>query len=254
MTTPALANGRLYVGTDDGRLLTFATACASADRVCHPMGSTRVGIDGISSAPVAAGGDVYVISDRLYDLPASCAGAGPCAPRWSAPIGPFAGQPVAGDGWVYVTNDQRLLAFRTSCGNGGATCRPDWTFAAEDRSTLSTPAVANGIVYVAGSRLYALPSDCARDGGRCPPLWRSRGAVAATAAPVVANGLVFLSSSGRVVAFAERCLSASARCSPVWVSGPLEPDLSAPAIGPNGVFVMGASGTLYAFAVRPSSG
>jgi outer membrane protein assembly factor BamB len=254
MTTPVLANGRLYVGTDDGRLLTFAMTCASADRTCPPVGSTRVGIGGISATPVAAGGDVYVVSDRLYDLPASCAGAGLCAPRWSAPIGPFASQPVAGDGSVYLTNDERLLAFRTSCGNGGATCRPDWTFAAEDRSALSPPAVANGIVYVAGSHLYALPSGCARDGGSCAPLWRSRVAVPASTAPAVANGLVFLSSGGRVVAFADGCRSASATCSPVWVSGRLEPELSAPAIGPSGVFVMGASGTLYAFVVGPSSG
>jgi hypothetical protein len=49
--------------------------------------------------------------------------------------------------------------------------------------------------------------------------------------------------------FAQICRTPSRICPPLWTSRPLENGLSGLAIGPHGIFVVGDSGTLYAFRV-----
>jgi outer membrane protein assembly factor BamB len=253
MTPPAASDSRVYVGTDDGRVLAFGTSCDSPSGTCQPFWSSQADSEPIQFAPAVDGDNVYVVAQRLYDLPAACAARGPCRPRWSAPIGAFAQAPVASGGWVYLSEGDRLLAFRASCSRGGGTCKPAWTFEPHDGSFLSQPAVGNGMVYVAGARLYALPAICGEGGPACTPVWTGVISTShSTTPPVLGDGLVFSVSSTRIVAFPEQCRSGGHTCHPAWVSPALEPALSAPGIGPTAVFVVGPSGTLYAFEIPRS--
>jgi outer membrane protein assembly factor BamB len=65
-SSPAVANGVVYVGSDDGRLYAFgAGGCGAA--TCAPLWSYATG-SAVRSSPAVANGMVYVGSDdgRLY--------------------------------------------------------------------------------------------------------------------------------------------------------------------------------------------
>ena len=63
-SSPAVANGVVFVGSDDQRLYGFATndaadVCSGAPRVCVPVWVGAIG-GTVSSSPAAVAGDVYV--------------------------------------------------------------------------------------------------------------------------------------------------------------------------------------------------
>jgi outer membrane protein assembly factor BamB len=243
VTSPVVAGGLVYVGTDDGRVLAFSPRCRAQHRTCGPVSSVRAGTGAIEFTPAIDGGQSYVVaSGRLLDVPTSCRRPR-CGPRWSADVGVFPSAPAAADGWSYISTGRRLLAFRAAgCKRTAPSCAPAWTFASV--ASLSPPTAENGMVFVAGSHLYALTADCPSSGG-CAPVWSSDVRISTQNAPVVADGLVFVTSGNRVFAFPSAC--GSSTCPPAWVSPPLEPFLSAPAVGRDSLFVAGESGTLYAF-------
>ena len=80
-------------------------------------------------------------------------------------------------------------------------------------NTPSSPAVANGVVYIASQgrhqangRVYAFPAACAVGNTPCAPLWRSAGLGAmVNTSPAIANGTVYVASnSGAFYAFGLR--------------------------------------------------
>jgi hypothetical protein len=248
MTAPIVLDDRVVVGTSDGRLLAFATHCGS--KICRPLVSARIGTAPIEFPLVADRRDLLVVSDRLYEVPASCILGGRCRTRWSASVGTIPNPVAAEGGVVFDSYGNHLRAFGTSCGSGGTVCTPAWAFTAPATSSLSPPAVAHGTVYVGGDRLFAFPADCRPTDGACTPTWTGPlRAPSATVAPVVGRGLVAVVAGDRVEMFAQICRTPSRICPPLWTSRPLENGLSGLAIGPHGIFVVGDSGTLYAFRV-----
>ncbi len=158
-SSPTVAAGTVYVGSDDGRLYAFdAAGCAGAPGTgCSPLWR---GVTGgpVSSSPVVGGATVYVGSrdGRLYAFAAAgCSGAPKvCAPRWvGATHGPVSSSPAVSNGIVYIgSDDQRLYGFATNdasdvCSGVPRTCVPVW-IGSIGGVVGSSPAVADGRVHV----------------------------------------------------------------------------------------------------------
>src|SRR5205823_9213817 len=125
-SSPAVANGVVYVGSQDGKLYAFdaagTTNCSGTPKTCYPLwtaaNSTAIS-DAVNSSPAVANGTVYV-----------------------------------------GFNDFKLYAFdaagTTNCSGTPKTCSPLWT-ATTGGAVYSSPAVANGTVYVGSydTKMYA---------------------------------------------------------------------------------------------------
>ena len=170
-SSPAVANGAVYVGSDDGRLYAFdAAGCAGAPATgCSPLWRAVTG-GPVSSSPALANGAVYVgsMDGHLYAFGASgtdgCSGAPKvCSPRWVGnTAGPVRSSPAVANGVVFVgSDDQRLYGFATNdatdvCAGTPRVCVPVWV-GAIGGTVSSSPAAAAGDVYV-GSSAGALVS------------------------------------------------------------------------------------------------
>ncbi len=155
-SSPAVANGMVYIGSNDHRLYAFDATCRSA---CTPLWSYLTA-GYISSSPAVANGMVYVGSFdyAFYAFDATCRSV--CKPLWFYPTATyFRSSPTVANNVVYIgSDDHRLYAFDATCRSA---CTPLWSYFT-DGYVESEPAVANGIVYVGsdGGSLYAfgLPS------------------------------------------------------------------------------------------------
>ena len=68
----------------------------------------------------------------------------------------------------------------------------------------SSPAVANGVVYVGSldHKLYAYAVGCASGGATCTPLWTATTGDMVVSSPAVANGVVYVGShDGKLYAY-----------------------------------------------------
>jgi outer membrane protein assembly factor BamB len=184
--SPTVANGIAYVIAARGFLDAFDAATGAL------LWSASLPAN-VTSSPTVENGVVYVDADD-GNLDAFDATSG--ALRWSAPTGsgyPSTSSPVVARGLVLVgsSGDPYLYAF------DAATGAPRWR-ASIASNTVSSPAVANGIVYIGSGdgNLYALHLDTgALD-------WKSKTGGRITSSPAVANGVVYAGSqSGSLYAF-----------------------------------------------------
>src|SRR5439155_1270701 len=135
-SSPAIVNDVAYIGSDDGRLWAYpADGCGQA--LCTTPLWTSTSLAQIIDSPTVKNGVVYVGSQT-------------------------SGTSAAG----------KLNAF-SAAGCGQAVCSPLWQGLAGSQSILeSSPAVANGIVYI-GSDHYMAAFNAAGCGGpACAPLWQ----------------------------------------------------------------------------------
>jgi serine/threonine protein kinase len=151
-SSPAIANGIVYVGSDDHKLYAFDASSGSI-RWTAPTGGL------VESSPAVANGVVYVGSgdQKFYAFDASTG-----KQLWTATLAHAdKSSPFVANGVVYIgSGDHQLYAFNAEvCGN--ALCPPLWT-APTGAEIESAPVVVNGVVYVSSldSKLYAfhLPS------------------------------------------------------------------------------------------------
>jgi hypothetical protein len=295
--SPVVANGVLYVpGYGDGispstggaLVAAFDTAgetgCSGTPVICVPMWTTEglpvsTGNDG---SPAIANGVLYIADSTLYAFDAAgsanCSGTPKvCNPLWTATMpgdGATSSAPAVAGGVVYVgTFYKGLYAFdatgsvNCSAGATAKTCAPLWT-APAPATIEATPAVADGVVYVAGGN-GALTAFAAGGSGNCPgtgsktctraPLWTSAtGALVSASSPAVANGIVYVSSTnGGAYAYdaagSLRCSAgATAKtCSPLW-SAPASgfSGQGSPAVVGGVLFVnVPGDGTVYAYSL-----
>lgn len=252
--SPAVANGVLYVGTSSRRGWLYAfdiKACAAGDS-CRRLWRAKVNVG--SSSPTVAGGVVYVGSydGGLYAFAADGCGQATCEPLWVGHTdGRVSNSPAVAKGIVYAGDSSGYLyAFDSSGCAGGtnttAVCRAQWRGHAANAIYSSSPAVHNGLVYIASfgadpqSYLEVFPAlGCGKD--VCRPIWRGTGGHYLNSAPAVAYGNVYIGSGdGRLLVYPARGCG-DLRCPVSWfgyAAGSVATMESAPMVA-NGVVYVG---------------
>jgi outer membrane protein assembly factor BamB len=178
-SSPAVANGVVYVGADDNNV--YAINAATAFHLTFLTGGPVV------SSPAVADGVVYVGSgdNNVYALNATN-----LAYLWGFPTGgEVYGSPAVADGVVYVgSGDNNVYALNAATGY------ELWNYNVF-APVYSSPAVANGIVYIGSGNqiLYAL------NAATGALLWYfpgpSQDLEGSINSPAVANGVVYISTS-----------------------------------------------------------
>jgi hypothetical protein len=167
--------------------------------------------------------------------------------------------PAAWNGVLYTGGSTPLKAFSPSTGallwQGGAVSGGGGT---------QTPAVANGVAYIASGDgnfyAYSTKVSSANCAGTqpvtCQPLWTGPidgAGSAAQSSPVVAGGVVYVTAGERLFAFSAKGCGASV-CQPLWTSATGNAagyitGGSTPAVT-GGVVYAGGSGGLYAYSTN----
>jgi outer membrane protein assembly factor BamB len=230
-SSPAVANGVVYVGSDDSNLYAL-NAKTGAKLWSYPT----LGPLGYSS-PAVANGVVYAGSydHNLYALDAKTG-----AKLWSYTTGGFVeSSPAVVNGVVYVgSGDHKVYALNASTGV------LVWSYAAGPYEA-SSPAVANGVVYFGSGdhRVYALD---AKTGAK---LWSyDTFDWVLYSSPAVANGVVYVCSIANVYALNARTGAK------LWSYTIGDMVQSSPAVA-NGVIYVGSTngsdnGNVYAFGLQ----
>jgi outer membrane protein assembly factor BamB len=216
--SPAIANGALYIADDNGRVYAFDTTgksnCSAAPPQCSPLWTTAGVGDAIRSGPTIANGVLYVASVQTakfyaYDATGkgNCSGSPPlCSPLWSASVGTLnqgvdQSSPAVANGVVYVgSRDGSIYAFDaqggTHCSGTPVVCTPLWTANTGGTIDGSSPAVANGFVYIGSQsgHIYAYGSQTVSTSVALP----SPGTKLSGTATLAASASSTSSSIGRV--------------------------------------------------------
>jgi outer membrane protein assembly factor BamB len=199
-SSPAVANGLVYVGSNDGRLYVFdADGCGAA--LCQPLWTGTMDAGAGASSPLVRDGVVYVDdSTHLYAFPAAGCGSATCSPLWVGGLssgGAGATSPAYAGGVVYASSigsGGKLFAF-PAAGCGAATCQPLWSADAGSSGPIeSGPAVASGTVYVGVDQGLAAFAAAGCGASTCTPLWTGSHSFDrfAFGTPAVANGRVYV--------------------------------------------------------------
>jgi outer membrane protein assembly factor BamB len=165
-SSPAVANGTVFVGSSDGHLYAF-----DATTGARVWSATTRGF--VESSPAVVDGTVYVGSGdgNLYAFDAAgvtnCSETlKTCSPLWSASTGGEVLSPAVVDGIAYVgSTNGNVFAFdaktgetlwtSTATASGGPSSPAMLWTATTAMYVLSSPAVANGMVYVGSDKVYA---------------------------------------------------------------------------------------------------
>ena len=168
--SPAIADGRMYVGSSDRGMY----ALSAEDGTTEWHVSTR---DVVTSDPAVVDDTVYVAvsGDVLYALSADDG-----SEKWRREFWVASSSPTVHDGVVYIGSwEGYVYAFDAASGD-----RVWRASAPAGREVDNPPAVAGGRVFVDGKALYALDTD---DG---TAVWQFTDAGKVTAGPTVADGTV----------------------------------------------------------------
>lgn len=292
-SAPLIANGILYV--DTGRLYAFdaagTTHCSASAGTCTPLWTAPTAdFDGMT----VADGDVFVADAegvQAFDAAGSrnCSGMPKvCAPLWATSTHtatgpafmPGPGSPLAANGILYVpgygdggalrSGGAYVAAFSAAgaagCSRAPKVCVPMWTTTGPPASvgTTGSPAIANGVLYIADEKLYAFSAagsaKCSGTPKVCAPLWTAVTSDSPTySAPAVADGTVYVSSwSSKLYAFSAAgsrgcSTTASAKtCKPLWTATTPTSIGGTPAVAHGVVYTVSGNGTLSAFSAGGS--
>ena len=225
-SSPVATATTVYVGSEDHNFYAFA-AGGCGQSTCAPLWMVPTG-DRISSSPALVNNVLYFGSwdGKLYAVNAQGCGRQVCTPLWTAQVGSIVlSSPAVSNGVVYIASfneknstDSRLYAFNAN-GCVQLTCRPLWSAPAGD-FVESSPAIANGVVYVGSGDdlLYAFDAKGCGGALSCNFLWRgiAIGAQAALiSSPAIANGLVYVGENNGMVEVFDAAGCGQGICLPV---------------------------------------
>jgi outer membrane protein assembly factor BamB len=279
VSSPAVQNGVVYVGSNDNRLYAFSasgsTGCSGTPKACAPLWRSALLGGDVVASPALGNGRVFVVSqgDRIQALDAAgttnCSGTPKiCGPLWVTAINndPIA-SPTVLDSRVYIeetAGEATVFALDASTG------APVWQSSAVDEVNGSPKqfggvAVANGIAYATvpdvsgaeGDGLYAYSADgttgCSGSPNVCAPLWTAPfdyTFVNAGMSPAVAGGVVYVvDEHGGLRAYdaagVTGCSGTPKHCLPLWTAA-AGVGAAAPAVA-NGLVYVASGGTVQAF-------
>lgn len=261
-SSPAVANGVVYVGTFAGRLYAFdADGCGAA--LCQPLWVGKTG-GTIESTPTVYKGLVYVGSDdgKLNVFKAQGCGKALCKPKWTGKLGSpvYYSSPAVSDGVVYIGAAHALSAFDAK-GCGAKSCAPLWQAVDDNDFFNGSPAVHDGHVYIGWATGLAAYAAAGCGQATCDKEWVLFGdgfQAAMISSPTVANGVVYAGrNTGEVLAWKEGSCG-HFLCHQIW-SGRTEDSIvsSSPAVVNGKVYIGSAdkqfpeeiSGRLYVYSV-----
>ncbi len=263
-SSPAVANGVVYVGSPGGQLSAFdatgTTGCSGSPKVCTPLWTGSTG-GAIYASPAVSNGAVIVAANdgKIYAFDAAgstnCSGSPKtCTPLWTATTGSnnsLGMSPVVSNNVAYVGGANGVLyAFdatgTTGCSGSPKVCTPLWTADVGSQVT-DSPAVADGSVFVptmsSGLKVFdaAGQTNCGGVPKVCLPLWVSSDTTESFVS--VANGKVYTSGAGMEVfdeAGVTNCTGSPKTCTPLWTTPASLFGIDArPAVTPTTVYVGG---------------
>jgi outer membrane protein assembly factor BamB len=276
--SPAEVDGVVYFGSKDKHLYAFdaagVTNCSGTPKVCQPLWTAKTGrIDG---TPAVANGVLYIgANGKLNAFDAAgvtnCSGTPKtCLPLWTSDLREIStSSPVVVDGVVYIGGGNapaKLYAFDaagvTNCSGTPKRCTPLWTGMTSGKSLLfSSPAVANGVVYMGSQTNHGGGFDafdaagvthCSGTPKTCQPLWSADTGSVYASTPAVADGKVFITSANfSLFAFdaagGSHCRGMPKWCKPLWTSD-TQDAVNSPAVA-NGVVYVGSLNGVDAYGV-----
>jgi outer membrane protein assembly factor BamB len=174
-SSPAVANGMVFAGSEDGNV--YALDSSRGAKLWQF--TTGAAVD---SSPAVANGVVYIGSEDhfVYALNASTG-----ALLWRFATGaPVYSSPAVANGAVYIGSDDNNV-YALNAGTGAML----WNFTAGS-AVDSSPTIANGVVYVGADNndIYALSASSGAE------LWNYFTGAAVVSSPAVANGVVYVGS------------------------------------------------------------
>jgi outer membrane protein assembly factor BamB len=221
-SSPAVADGTVYLGSDDRRVYALNAATGRL-RWSYTTGN------GIYAGPAVSGGIVYIGSDdgKLYALNAATGRL-----RWSY-TSPYSieSTPVVADGTVFFGGfDHKVHALSAATGH------LRWSYSAQDAVT-SSPVVEGGTVYFGSfdDKVYAL--DAANGHLR----WSYATGGDVYSSPAVSGGVVYIGSDDDNV-YALDAATGHVR----WYYTTANSVISKPAVAGGSVYVGSGDDTLYA--------
>ena len=222
-TSPAVANGVMYIASAGAQLISPYVYALNADTGTVLWSYSGGGL----SSPAVANGMVYIASGELLALNASTGEL-----LWSsATASALESSPAVADGVVYAGSaNGNVYALNASTGANV------WSYFTGN-TVNSSPAVANGVVYIGSGNgnVYALN---ASTGAK---LWSYATGEYVDSSPAVANGVVYIGSgNGNVYA-----LSASTGAK-LWSYATGSDVQSSPAVANGVVYVGSNTGNVYA--------
>ena len=230
VSSPAVVNGMVYVGSVDHNVYAFNAGTGA--KVWSDATAGKV-----YSSPAVMNGAVYIGSfgaagtstGNVYALNASTG-----ALLWHfATTSQVESSPTASNGVVYIgSDDGKVYALNASTGT------PLWTFDLGIRgAVVSSPAVVNGVVYICSTdlKVYALNASTGAQ------LWSFTTGSSLEAAPAVANGVVYIGSDDVNV----YALNASTGAL-LWTFTTGNSVTSSPAVANGVVYIGSQDGNLYA--------
>jgi outer membrane protein assembly factor BamB len=243
-SSPAVANGTVYVGT---AVNTFEGIVYALDASSGATLWTAKTAGQIASAPAVASQGVYVTAlDKLYVFDAATG-----ALRWARPAGSFSSSPAVAAGRVFVGSDKTIHAYDATTGVARWSATTGGTITA-------SPAVANGILYVAWSSFRGIERVVAREARSGHFLWRrdvgENCCVSGpwTSSPAIANGVLYIGSTDGELHVLDAKTGAPFALKPIAA----DPFLTSPAVADGRVYLMSydnpyvrTESRLYAFAL-----
>jgi outer membrane protein assembly factor BamB len=199
-SSPTVSRGVVYIGSDDNKLNAFdSDGCGAA--TCEPLWTGSLGSPPFQSSPAVSGGVVYIPSQHaLSAFDADGCGAATCSPLWRAVdnLNFFNGSPAIARGRVYVPLENGLAVY-AAAGCGQATCDALSTLfgSGEQAAVLSSPTVANGVVYAGRNTGEVLAWPAGPCGSFvCSQIWSgSFTEQIVTSSPTVVDGTLYIGSA-----------------------------------------------------------
>jgi len=223
-SSPAVANGIVYLGSDDHKLYAFNATNGTL------LWAVSAG-DRVYSSPTVSKGVVYFGSTdgKFYALDATSGN-----PRWIAPIGnQIYSSPVVVNDIVYFGSfDTKVYALDATTG------KVLWATPTASY-IVSSPAISNGILYIGSTdgKLYAMNATTGA------PTWSTHIGSRVNSSPTVANGIVYVGSADMQL-YALDVTTGKV----LWTAADSQDVLnSSPAVAGRRVYIGSPDGHLYAY-------